>query len=64
MNKKKKLFQRLAEWLDAIFLLLGMGIMVFGTFLIYAPAGYILCGCCFIAMAIIYGKIRSRGDGS
>lgn len=62
---KKKTWKRLAGWLDVIFLLPGMALLAFGTFQIYAPAGYILCGCCLIAMSIVFGKIHSRGgDGS
>jgi hypothetical protein len=59
--KKKSILKRLADGLDVIFLVPGMGLMAYGTFLIYAPAGFILCGCCLIAMAIIYGKIHSKG---
>lgn len=61
--KKRNLIKRLAEWLDVIFLLPGMILIAVGTFQIYVPAGYILCGCCFIAMAVIFGKIRSKGGG-
>jgi len=61
--KKKSILKRLAAWLDVFLLLPGMGLIVFGAFLIYVPAGYILCGCCLIAMAVISGKIHSRGDG-
>lgn len=60
---KKKIWKRLAEWLDVIFLLPGMALLAYGTFQIFIPAGYILCGCCFIVMAIIFGKIRSKGGG-
>jgi len=63
--KKKSIWKRLASWLDVIFLLPGMGLAVYGTFQIYVPAGYILCGCCLMAMAIIFGKIHAKGgDGS
>ncbi|CAB1243727.1 protein of unknown function [Ruminococcaceae bacterium BL-6] len=60
---KKKTWKRLAEWLDVIFLLPGMAFLVYGTFQIYIPAGFILCGCCLIALSVIFGKIRG-GDGS
>jgi len=54
--KKKSIFKRLAEWLDAIFLVQGMTFISWGVFKIYIPAGLIMIGVCMIALAFFIAQ--------
>ena len=54
--KKKNSWQRLAAWLDVILLVAGMALISIGVFQIDIPAGYIVTGGCFIALAFFVGK--------
>lgn len=54
--KKKKILKRVAEWLDAVFLLPGMGFISAGVWQVYRPAGLIAIGVCFTALAFFIAK--------
>lgn len=58
----KKIFQRLAKWLDAIFMLPGMALVAYGAFQIYRPAGFITVGICCMALAF-FSAAKQAGDG-
>jgi hypothetical protein len=47
--------------LDVPLLLIGMTLISFGAYLIYRPAGYIIAGCCFMAMAFFIAKKQAQG---
>jgi 4-amino-4-deoxy-L-arabinose transferase-like glycosyltransferase len=44
------------NWIDGIFLSMGMIFLILGVFLIYIPAGFISMGLCFAAMAFLIAK--------
>jgi hypothetical protein len=54
----KKLF----SWIDVFLLLSGMTFIIIGVFLIYRPAGYIVWGLCFIALAFFVANKQAGGD--
>lgn len=68
MKKENAILQstakRLASWLDVFLLLPGMAFIVVGVFLIYRPAGYIVLGLCFIALAFFIAKKQAAGGDS
>lgn len=46
----------LMRFMDDIFLAAGIGLLAYGIFLIYVPAGYITLGICFLALAFFIAK--------
>jgi len=44
------------NWIDVMLLLAGMTFLILGVFLIYIPAGFIILGLCFAAMAFLIAK--------
>lgn len=53
----KKIIQ---NWIDVAFLAAGMILISIGVFLIYVPAGFIVLGGCFIAIAFFIARLTSR----
>lgn len=45
-----------AEWLPDTLLLVGAGLVSYGTYAIYAPAGIIVCG----SFLIVAGRLAAR----
>jgi hypothetical protein len=66
LKDKKVIIKEFAAWLDVVFLIPGMVLMAIGVFKIYIPAGYIMAGLCFIALAFFIGKkqadIKEQAD--
>jgi len=60
-KNKKRVSTYLAAWLDVIFLIPGMVCITIGVFKIYIPAGDIMMGLCFIALAFFIGKKQAGG---
>jgi hypothetical protein len=59
----KSALKCLAPWLDVILLVPGMAFIVGGVFLIFQPAGFIILGLCFIALAFfVANKLANGGD--
>ncbi len=50
----------LFEWLDVILLIVGMALISAGAFLIYIPAGFVIAGLCFLALAFFVGKKQAQ----
>jgi hypothetical protein len=46
------------KYIDDILLFIGMILISIGVFKIYIPAGFILSGICFLALAYFYAKRR------
>lgn len=60
--KKKNRIQRIAKWLDAVFLLPGMTLVTYGVFQLLRPAGFITAGMCCIVLAFFVAA-KQAGDG-
>lgn len=48
----------LKKIIDDVFLVVGMGFLSTGVFLIHIPSGFITLGICFIAFAFLIAKRR------
>jgi len=64
LKKKINILKCLGVWLDVFLLLPGMVFLSIGTFKIYIPAGYLMIGLCFIALAFFVAKKQADGGGS
>jgi hypothetical protein len=62
VEKIKLIFKHLAKWLDVIFLFPGMAFVAVGVSLVYLPAGYIVLGLCFLALAFFVANKQAKGD--
>lgn len=51
-----KFRKKISKYLDDILLIIGSGLIFYGVYQIYKPAGYITSGICFIAYAFLFAK--------
>lgn len=56
-----KIMKKIFEWLDVISLMAGIVFVAIGTFQIYTPAGFIVLGGCFSALAFLIAKKQASG---